>query len=149
MLLLCGGRSEEHDVSLASARSVMEAIAGSSRLLVAPLVIGREGRTLSLSESAATLGLPATELAEETRPAVAAGHQLATSGAPQRDGLSGSLAQSRGSFDVVFPLLHGPYGEDGSVQGLLKVMGLPFVGSDVLGSAVAMDKLAMKAVFAA
>jgi len=127
----------------------MEAIAGSSRLLVAPLVIGREGRTLSLSESAATLGLPATELAEETRPAVAAGHQLATSGAPQRDGLSGSLAQSRGSFDVVFPLLHGPYGEDGSVQGLLKVMGLPFVGSDVLGSAVAMDKLAMKAVFAA
>ena len=148
VLLLCGGRSEEHDVSLASARSVMEAIAGSSRLLVSPLVIGREGRTLSLSESAATLGLPASELAEESRPAVAAGH-LATSGAPQRDGLSGSLAQSRGSFDVVFPLLHGPYGEDGSVQGLLKVMGLPFVGSDVLGSAVAMDKLAMKAVFAA
>ena len=53
------------------------------------------------------------------------------------------------SFDVVFPLLHGPLGEDGSLQGMLKLMGLPFVGSDVLASAVGMDKLMMKAVFAA
>jgi D-alanine-D-alanine ligase len=58
-------------------------------------------------------------------------------------------AMTEGGFDVVFPLLHGPYGEDGSVQGLLKVMGVPFVGTDVLGSAIGMDKLTMKAVFAA
>lgn len=149
VLLLCGGRSDEHDVSLASARSVMEAVSGSSRLRVSPLVIGREGTTLSLSESAAVLGLPAPELARDAPGQVAASPELAPSRASQRDGLSFSLAESRGSFDVVFPLLHGPYGEDGSVQGLLKVMGLPFVGSDVLGSAVAMDKLTMKAVFAA
>ena len=52
-------------------------------------------------------------------------------------------------FDVVFPLLHGPNGEDGSLQGMLKLMALPFVGSDVLGSAVGMDKLMMKAVYKA
>lgn len=136
VLLLCGGRSEEHDVSLASARSVMEAVAGRSTVEVAPLVIGREGKTLGLAESARTLGVAALP---STGP---------TSGLAATE-LSGSVADARGAFDVVFPLLHGPYGEDGSVQGLLKVMGVPFVGSDVLGSAVAMDKLAMKAVFAA
>ncbi len=140
VLLLCGGRSEEHEVSLASARSVLEAVGGSPRLEVVPLVIGRDGAALGLDASARLLGAPAPLLPNGEASRTAAGG----SGA-----LARSLAEEGGSFDVVFPLLHGPFGEDGSVQGLLKVMGLPFVGSDVLGSALAMDKLAMKAVFAA
>lgn len=147
VLLLCGGRSEEHDVSLASARSVLEAVAGSPSLEVSPLVIGRGGATLSLSESAARLGVTPARL-EEAGHAANGDSELSAPSAG-RDGLTRSLAEARSAYDVVFPLLHGPYGEDGSLQGLLKVMGVPFVGSDVLGSAVAMDKLAMKAVLAA
>lgn len=148
VLLLCGGRSEEHDVSLASARSVLEAVAASRSLEVSPLVIGREGATLSLAESAARLGVAPARL-EATTHGGGNGAATLVSHPPDRDGLPRSLAEVGGAYDVVFPLLHGPYGEDGSVQGLLKIMGVPFVGSDVLGSAVAMDKLAMKAVFAA
>lgn len=139
VLLLCGGRSEEHEVSLASARSVLEAVDGSETLEVVPLVIGRDGGVLGLEASTRLLGTAPPPLPEE-------GPVPAGDGRAQ---LAESLADAGGGFDVVFPLLHGPYGEDGSVQGLLKVMGLPFVGSDVLGSAVAMDKLAMKAMFAA
>jgi len=163
VLLLCGGRSAEHDVSLASARSVLEAVGDSPRLEVVPLVIGRDGVALGPEASARLLGtapraLPNGE-AQRSRPdgdapAGGGGPHGAGDGAAEApaDGpreLARSLADAGGAFDVVFPLLHGPYGEDGSVQGLLKVMGLPFVGSDVLGSAVAMDKLAMKAMFAA
>ena len=126
VLLLCGGQSEEHEVSLASARSVVAA--AGERFAVTPLVIDRAGRLL---------------------PAEASVRALGSGTAAGADG-GGSLQHlDPGAFDVVFPLLHGPLGEDGSVQGLLKLMGLPFVGSDVLGSAVGMDKLMMKAVFAA
>jgi D-alanine-D-alanine ligase len=144
VLLLCGGQSDEHDVSLASARSVLEAAAD---LDVTPLVIGRDGRLLSAPSSRSVLGLPATAPDRTLDLPADAGAPLAA--APADDGVAGGLSPLRGRFDVVFPLLHGPYGEDGSVQGLLKTMGLPFVGSGVLGSAVGMDKLTMKAVFAA
>ena len=127
VLLLCGGQSEEHEVSLASARSV--AAAAGEHFEVTPLVIDKAGRLLPAEASARALG---------------AGSSLDT-GEIQ----SQPLQHLPTAFDVVFPLLHGPMGEDGSVQGLLKLMGLPFVGSDVLGSAVGMDKLMMKAVFAA
>lgn len=144
VLLLCGGQSDEHDVSLASARSVLEAAAD---LDVTPLVIGRDGRLLSAPSSRSALGLPSAAPDRTLdRPGDAASELAATS---LDDGVAGALSPLRGHFDVVFPLLHGPYGEDGSVQGLLKTMGLPFVGSGVLGSAVGMDKLTMKAVFAA
>lgn len=139
VLLLCGGQSDEHDVSLASARSVLEATGG---LDVTPLVIARDGRLLSPSASRTTLGLPAPEAAADAAGAVPAQGDADV-------GVAGALSPLRAQFDVVFPLLHGPYGEDGSVQGLLKTMGIPFVGSGVLGSAVGMDKLTMKAVFAA
>ncbi|MFO7545076.1 MAG: D-alanine--D-alanine ligase family protein [Trueperaceae bacterium] len=179
VLLLCGGQSGEHDVSLASARSVLEAAAD---LDVTPLVIGRDGRLLSASSSRSVLGLPAATYDrtldrsdDATRPlGTSPGATLPDGTSPDLtlpdatrpdgtlpdgvsgraatlvdDGVAGALSPLRGRFDVVFPLLHGPYGEDGSVQGLLKTMGLPFVGSGVLGSAVGMDKLTMKAVFAA
>jgi D-alanine-D-alanine ligase len=130
VLLLCGGQSEEHEVSLASARSVMRAAAG--RLELTPVVIDRAGRLLPSEVSRRLLG--------NGRP----GSDLAASG-----GAYDLAALGGGSYDVVFPLLHGPRGEDGTVQGLLTLLGLPFVGSSVLGSAVGMDKLMMKAVFAA
>lgn len=129
VLLLCGGRSDEHEVSLASARSVLEA-AGEA-LELAPLVIDRQGRMLSAQASRNVLS---AQPQPDSEKAVGAG---------------GLERLEAASFDVVLPLLHGPFGEDGSVQGLLKIMGLPFVGSDVLGSAVGMDKGMMKAVFAA
>jgi D-alanine-D-alanine ligase len=128
VLLLCGGRSDEHEVSLASARSVLAAAGG--RFMVTPLVIARDGRLLPPGTSAQAL---------------ASGNSAGLAAEP-----GGGLERLEpATFDVVLPLLHGPFGEDGSVQGLLKIMGLPFVGSDVLGSAVGMDKGMMKAVFAA
>jgi len=129
VLLLCGGASDEHEVSISSARSVINALANHAN--VTPLVIDRAGKLLSPGDS---------------------GKALQSGTAPAGSG-SGSLAQlgANGSagFDVVFPLLHGPNGEDGTVQGLLRLMNLPFVGSGVLASAVGMDKLMMKGVFAA
>lgn len=127
ILLLCGGQSEEHEVSLSSARSIIEAT--SDQLDVTPLVIDRGGRLLGLGESLFALE-------EGSAPAGSGQLQL-------------SQFTEDKSFDVVFPVLHGPNGEDGTVQGLLSLTGLPFVGSGVLGSAVSMDKLMMKAVFAA
>lgn len=132
VLLLCGGRSDEHEVSLASARSVLAA-AGSA-FAVTPLVIGRDGRLLPEAASRRVLCTPVPDTPPDA---------LTATGALELSALE------PGAFDVVFPLLHGPFGEDGSVQGLLKLLGLPFVGSDVLGSAVGMDKGMMKAVFAA
>ena len=126
VLLLCGGQSGEHEVSLASARSVVGAAGNTFE--VTPLVIDKTGALLSPDASQRALGAGRVE-AEAARSALQ------------------TLQPNR--YDVVFPLLHGPRGEDGSVQGLLKLMGLPFVGSDVLGSAVGMDKLMMKAVFGA
>ena len=140
LIVLCGGMSEEHEVSLASARSVLAAIG--TRRRVRPQVIARDGCLLDEHASRRLLGLdPADAATTPTRHAGAAAES-----APRRDGL-GDLAI--GPHDVVFPLLHGPFGEDGSVQGLLRLMGAPHVGSGVLASAVGMDKLTMKAVFAA
>jgi len=128
LLLLCGGQSEEHEVSLLSARSVLAAVGDTMQ--VTPLVIDRSGRLLE---------------PESSLRALAAGSAPAGSGTA---GFAAGLALAT-DFDAVFPLLHGPNGEDGSVQGLLRLAGLPFVGSDILGSAVAMDKIMMKSVLAA
>lgn len=142
VLLLCGGSSDEHQVSLASARSVLEAAAAAGgRLQVTPSVVTRDGRLVPPAESRRLLADPA-------------GGATTPNGSPEELlagalDVSSSLAGLSAEVDVVFPLLHGPNGEDGTVQGLLKLMGLPFVGSGVLGSAVAMDKLTMKSLFAA
>ena len=140
LIVLCGGMSAEHEVSLASARSVLTAIG--TRRRVRPQVIARDGRLLDEHESRRLLGLDPMDAA--TTPTRSAGS--AAEPAPRSGGLSGLAV---GPDDVVFPLLHGPCGEDGSVQGLLRLMGAPHVGSGVLASAVGMDKLTMKAVFAA
>jgi D-alanine-D-alanine ligase len=126
LVVLCGGMSDEHEVSLASARSVIAAIG--TRRPVRPVVITRRGTLLSDRASRAVLD--------------GGGEQ--TDDAEERDLANLALAPS----DVVFPLLHGPFGEDGSVQGWLRMLGIAHVGSGVHASAVGMDKLSMKAVFA-
>jgi len=149
VLLLCGGMSAEHEVSLASARSVMEAPHG---LDVTPLVIGRDGGLLSAAASRAALGLPAPgDDRAAARAAPEAAWAAPADAAPTRGRAPSALdlAAAAAEVDVVFPLLHGPFGEDGRVQGLLDLLGLPYVGAGVLGSAVGMDKLTMKAVFTA
>jgi D-alanine-D-alanine ligase len=126
--LLAGGRSSEHDISLASARSVLEAL-DPERYDVLNVSIGRDGawsletglqQIVTSSEgSAATLPVPA---ADERTPAVL------------------------GAVDVVLPILHGPFGEDGTVQGLLELLDVAYVGSGVAASALAMDKDLFKKV---
>ena len=119
--VLLGGRSSEHDISLASARSVLEAL-DPERYETVTVEIGRDGRWELGSGSdggsvAETLPVPTEK-----------------------------VPATLGEVDVVFPVLHGPFGEDGTVQGLLELAGVPYVGAGVLGSALAMDKDVFKAV---
>ena len=125
VLLLCGGPSEEHEVSLSSARSLLDATEG--RIDWRVRVIDRDGGWLDGPTSAERL----------------AGRPASNGVAPRLD------LEALREVDVVFPLLHGPYGEDGRLQGALEVLGVPYVGCGVLGSAVGMDKIAMKAVLGA
>jgi D-alanine-D-alanine ligase len=132
VLLLCGGRSGEHEVSLASAASVLAA--APATLTLEPRVITRDGRLLDPADSAQALRRGRSD------------DVAAAADAPTL--IEGLAALDRSRFDAAFPLLHGPNGEDGSIQGLLRVAELPFVGSEVLGSAAAMDKIVMKRLFA-
>jgi D-alanine-D-alanine ligase len=139
--ILFGGRSAEHEVSLESARNVYEAI---DREKFNPVLIGidKSGRWLLREDSRFLLGggnLREIRLNEGGRPVT-----LVPGGglAPVRDGAG--EAGFVPPLDVVFPILHGPFGEDGTIQGLLKLADIPFVGSGVLGSALGMDKDVMK-----
>lgn len=127
-VLLFGGRSAEHQVSLLSARSVAAA-APKARIEIIPVCIARDGRFLPPERSA--LVLAGTEPSD---------HGDASF-------LFEAWARSE-RLDVVFPLIHGTQGEDGTLQGYLEVLGLPYVGSGVTASAIGMDKAAMKYAFA-
>ena len=137
LAILYGGRSAEHQVSVVSARSVMEAL-DPDRFEVVPIAITRDGAWLlpdrsPLELTASDGALPEVDPAG-TEVAVRPEHGLADAGA--------------GPVDVVFPILHGPFGEDGTVQGLFELADLPYVGSGVLASALAMDKAMAKVVLA-
>jgi len=137
--LLFGGRSAEHEISIISARNVAAAL-DPQKYEVVPIAIDRTGKWLSPRASATLLqgassikDIPSSE---------------SVSLAPDSKGeLTSHGGESGGSVDVVFPILHGPFGEDGTVQGLLKLANIPFVGCGVLASALAMDKDAAKRVF--
>jgi len=149
VLLLFGGRSAEHDVSRATAAAVAGAL-DPDRYEIVPVAITTEGRWLLASEARAALdagrdalpdafrveGVPVTEAPDPAEPALVPLDRGPDAPAPT-------------DVDVVLPLLHGPYGEDGTVQGLFELADLPYVGAGVLGSALAMDKRAMKAAFTA
>ena len=122
--VLAGGRSSEHEISLASARSVVEAL-DPARYETRVIEIGRDGAwalppadvPLALTESGANLPVP-----------------------------TAATPAALGAVDVVLPILHGPFGEDGTVQGLLELAGVPYIGSGVTASALCMDKDLFKAV---
>lgn len=134
--VLFGGQSSEHEVSLASARSVMSAL-DAEKYEVVPIGITKRGAWLTSGDPMRRLRSGSD--AVEDSAGVSAALPLDIVG----EGKSGKL------LDVVFPILHGPYGEDGTVQGLLELAGVPYVGAGVLGSAVGMDKAVMKQVFIA
>ena len=126
--VLFGGRSGEHEVSLRSAESVLQAL-DPQKYDVVPIGITHEGRWLSSGNPMKALAPKETiqkELADGKPAAISA------------------EVRTAGGFDVVFPVLHGTYGEDGTIQGLLELADLPYVGAGVLGSAVGMDKDVMK-----
>ena len=128
-ILLFGGRSAEHEVSILSARSVANA-APKERVTITPICIARDGRFVTPERSARVL----------------AGEKKASIGDLD---FSFEAWARKSEVDVVFPLIHGTGGEDGSLQGYLEMLGLPYVGSGVTASAVGMDKVHMKQAFAA
>ena len=151
-----GGRSGEHEVSLASAASVMAALEQGGHTVV-PIGIARDGRwvvggnPLRALASEARIGLPAEDAAGDVKKALADRAETrltATETALMRTEPAGGLpAELRQALDVVVIMLHGPYGEDGTIQGLFELADVPYVGAGVLASAVGMDKVTMKAVF--
>jgi D-alanine-D-alanine ligase len=145
VLLLFGGRSAEHDVSRATAVAVANAL-DPAKYEIVPVAITTDGRWLLADEAVAQL-----EGARDALPAAftAAGSPVELPSDPARAELVKLGSGPPLAVDVVFPLLHGPYGEDGTVQGLLELANLPYVGAGVLGSAVGMDKIMMKRAFAA
>ena len=143
VLLLFGGRSAEHDVSRTTAVAVAAAL-DPAKYEVVPVGITTDGRWLVAHEAQRALASGADAL--PTQFAVEGG---AAGGLGDLVADPGMSRQGTFDVDVVFPLLHGPYGEDGTVQGLLELAGLPYVGSGVVGSAVGMDKIMMKRAFAA
>jgi D-alanine-D-alanine ligase len=148
VLLLFGGRSAEHDVSRVTAVAVAQAL-DPARYEVVPVAITTEGRWLLADDAVAQLAS-----ARDALPAAfdVAGTPVELPSEPGRGALVTHTTGGSGAHlgvDVVLPLLHGPYGEDGTVQGLLELAGLPYVGAGVLGSAVGMDKIMMKRAFAA
>jgi D-alanine-D-alanine ligase len=131
--IIYGGRSGEHEVSVVSAASIFKHL-DRTRYDAVPVIIEKSGRWVLGGRapevlSAGAVGVtPPGEALQPTEP---------------------SAAVAGSGFDVIFPVLHGPYGEDGTVQGLLELANIPYVGAGVLGSAVGMDKAIMKTLFAA
>jgi D-alanine-D-alanine ligase len=146
--VIFGGRSGEHEVSVRSARSVIDAI-DRERYEIIPVAIAKDGRWLSPAASVALL--PAETGRQVSTKIGARREPLTIVGDPSRGGLvaldAGGAQSSSLPFDVIFPVLHGTYGEDGTIQGLLEMAGVPYVGCGVLASATGMDKVAMKALF--
>jgi D-alanine-D-alanine ligase len=144
--VIFGGRSGEHEVSLRSARSVIEA-ADPAKYEVIPIAISKDGRWLSPADSVRLLPREtAVRLPGETGKR---SESLIIVGDTAHAGLV-SVAGGRNStlpVDVVFPVLHGTYGEDGTIQGLLEMANVPYVGCGVLASSCGMDKVVMKQLF--
>jgi D-alanine-D-alanine ligase len=131
--ILFGGRSAEHEVSVISAQGVMAAV-DQDRFQTVPMGVTKDGTWLT---------------PQETQVALAAirGERMGALEDPTGRGLSGRVLAALRRIDVLFPLVHGTYGEDGSLQGLLEMMGIPYVGAGVTASALGMDKALQQMVF--
>ena len=147
--VIFGGRSSEHEVSIRSAASVIEAI-DRKKYDVLPIAITRAGKWLPPIEAARLLSENAQSLLPKETVSKNRG-DIAILGDPSHVGLTsfgvngGALASE--PLDVVFPVLHGPFGEDGTLQGLLEMANVPYVGGGVLASACGMDQVTMKQLF--
>ena len=139
--VLFGGRSSEHEVSLASAKNVMDALREAGHEVV-PIGITPQGRWLPQPDAWARLSAQAAGALTESGDADA-GNEAGWGLLPH-----GEAGHALPQIDVIFPVLHGPYGEDGTVQGMLEMADLPYVGSGVLASACGMDKEVAKRLFA-
>jgi D-alanine-D-alanine ligase len=136
--VLFGGRSAEHEVSLQSARGVMAAM-DRERFEVVPIGATKAGEWVTLRDPLLSVDRPVQS---------ADGSPVAMLPTPtQKDLLPLASGMAGTQLDVILPLIHGTFGEDGTVQGLFELAGIPYVGSGVLGSAVSMDKAVMKALF--
>ena len=156
--MIYGGRSGEHEVSLASAAAVFKNL-DPARYDAIPIKIEKDGRW-SLPDRPPAIDKAADVIHDTRAPQLEADarretHLVARPGGDTLVTLASTRDEEPHStvsgikLDVVFPVLHGPYGEDGTVQGLLELANVPYVGAGVLASAVGMDKAAMKLVFAA
>jgi D-alanine-D-alanine ligase len=146
--VIFGGRSGEHEISIRSAASVIRAI-DRKKYDVVPIAISPAGKWLSPSASFQLLPAPAQSLLPAKLASASAG-DVAILGDPSYTGLMslnkhGTAVSEK--LDVVFPVLHGTFGEDGTLQGLLEMANIPYVGCGVLASACGMDKVAMKLLF--
>ena len=159
-----GGQSGEHEVSLVSARAVMENL-NRERYEIIPIAITKQGRWLAGGDPLATLtaaadpallpggsgtiSYPDPEAQAATRGSLGSPGSQTLVRPTQDSHTEFSLLAPDSALDVIFPVLHGPMGEDGTMQGLLEIAGIPYVGCGVLAAAVGMDKGMMKAAFAA
>ena len=160
--LLFGGCSGEHEVSISSARAIAKALSAeqhANKYELLPVYIQKDGiwQSGEISQGVLESGqaLQLTDSRETSLPAAATETQLPATRTESLPSVAGFSNLTRAGqnirwseVDVWFPILHGPNGEDGTIQGLLKLMQVPFVGSGVLGSALGMDKIAMKMAFA-
>jgi D-alanine-D-alanine ligase len=156
--VIFGGRSGEHEVSLASAASVMAALERRGHAVV-PIGIGRDGRwivggdALAALAAEARVALPSGDATGAVKKALAdraeGRNSAVTASLARIDPPGGLPPELRQGIDVTVIMLHGPYGEDGTIQGLLELADVPYVGAGVLASAVGMDKAIMKSVFQA
>ncbi|MFP5238055.1 MAG: D-alanine--D-alanine ligase family protein [Acidobacteriota bacterium] len=155
-----GGRSGEHEVSLLSAASILKAI-DRTKFDVVPIGITKDGHWLAAADARGLLESGTSPLAKRLRagdPEATPGAKLLHEGiptlfAPEPDAGPGAVSvtdrpAAANALDVVFPVLHGTFGEDGTIQGLFELAGIAYVGSGVLGSSAGMDKDVMKRLFA-
>jgi D-alanine-D-alanine ligase len=141
--IIFGGRSGEHEVSFCSASSIMKAI-NRNKYTVVPIGITKEGRWISPQESA--LALQSGRI--EGKSTVILVNNPSGKSLISIDNHQEFKKETwEGKLDVIFPVLHGPYGEDGTIQGLLELADIPYVGAGVAASAVSMDKELMKTIF--
>jgi D-alanine-D-alanine ligase len=162
--ILFGGRSGEHEVSLLSAASILKAI-DRDKFDVTPIGITKEGRWLASADAKGLLEgdssavsrrlragdpetTPGAKLLQEGIPTLMAPEPRSSTDPVQKERPGGQPPAGNAPFDVVFPVLHGTFGEDGTIQGLFELAGIAYVGSGVLGSSAGMDKDVMKRLFA-
>lgn len=140
--IIFGGKSAEHEVSINSAKNVMRAL-DKSKYDVVPIGIDKAGNWLTRGDPLHALTGGESTLTQ----LLDAGFQPVDEQTTGRELIPGTQASSLPDVDVIFPVLHGPFGEDGTVQGLLELADIPYVGAGVMASAVGMDKAAMKDMF--